>query len=231
MRSGHPTDPAGTGRAGRPTSPDEVGVSARTRLLTSLVVGLAVAVALTLLATWRVGLLAGWMAAAACFVTWMWLTIARMDAASTRAHAEREDSGRAFTDAAFLVAALASLGAVALLLLGDASIVGGKPAQAAISLVSVVLAWATLHTMWTTRYARLYYVGGDGGIDFNTTEPPRYSDFAYLAFTIGMTYQVSDTNLLTTEIRAAALRQSLLSYLFGTGIIAAMINLVVGLGK
>ncbi len=46
-----------------------------------------------------------------------------------------------------------------------------------------------------------------------------------------MTYQVSDTNLLSTEIRAAALRQGLISSVFGTGIIAAMINLVVGLGK
>jgi uncharacterized membrane protein len=70
-----------------------------------------------------------------------------------------------------------------------------------------------------------------GGIDFNQTEPPRYTDFAYLSFTIGMTYQVSDTNLRTTEIRAAALGQGLLSYVFGTGFIATMINLVVGLSR
>lgn len=231
MRSGRPTAPAGTGQTGQSATSDGLGVSAGTRLLASLVVGLAAAFTVSLVATWRVGLLAGWMASAACFVTWMWLTIARMDATSTRAHAGREDSGRALTDTAFLVAALASLGAVALLLLGDASIVGGKPAQAAISLASVVLAWTTVHTMYTTRYARMYYGGDVGGIDFNGTEPPRYTDFAYLAFTIGMTYQVSDTGLRSAEIRAAALRQGLLSYVFGTGIIAAMINLVVGLGK
>jgi len=204
-------------------------VSAATRLLAALVVGLTAGFTLSVVATWRVGLLAGWMAAAATFVTWMWLTIARMDAASTRAHAGREDSGRAVTDTALLAAALASLGAVAVLLLGNASI--GKLAEAAISLASVVLAWTTVHTMYTTRYARMYYGGEVGGIDFNGTEPPRYTDFAYLAFTIGMTYQVSDTALRSTEIRAAALRQSLLSYVFGTGIIAAMINLVVGLRR
>ncbi|PVU83199.1 DUF1345 domain-containing protein [Cellulomonas sp. WB94] len=221
-------------RPARPTPPgrtDGLGVSARTRLVVSVVVGLAAGLGLAAVGTWRVGLLAGWMAAATVFVTWMWLTIGRMDARSTRAHAGREDSGRAVTDASLLVASLASLGAVALLLLGDASIVGGKPAQAAISLVSVVLAWTTVHTMYTTRYARMYYGGAVGGIDFNGTEPPRYTDFAYLSFTIGMTYQVSDTGLRSTEIRATALRQSLLSYVFGTGIIAAMINLVVGLGK
>ncbi|HZL03696.1 MAG TPA: DUF1345 domain-containing protein [Cellulomonas sp.] len=229
MRSGRPTAPAGTGLTGRSAAADGLGVSAATRLLAALVVGLTAGFTLSVVATWRVGLLAGWMAAAATFVTWMWLTIARMDAASTRAHAGREDSGRAVTDTALLAAALASLGAVAVLLLGNASI--GKLAEAAISLASVVLAWTTVHTMYTTRYARMYYGGEVGGIDFNGTEPPRYTDFAYLAFTIGMTYQVSDTALRSTEIRAAALRQSLLSYVFGTGIIAAMINLVVGLRR
>ncbi|MDQ1394509.1 MAG: hypothetical protein QOF30_3486, partial [Acidimicrobiaceae bacterium] len=55
--------------------------------------------------------------------------------------------------------------------------------------------------------------------------------FAYLAFTIGMTYQVSDTNLTSQEIRRTALRHGLLSYLFGTVIIAATINLAAGLVK
>ncbi len=58
--------------------------------------------------------------------------------------------------------------------------------------------------MYTTCYARLYYTGEDGGIDFNEDEPPTYIDFAYLAFTIGMTFQVSDTDLKTKAIRASA---------------------------
>jgi uncharacterized membrane protein len=206
-------------------------VSASTRLLTSFVVGLAAAWALTVAASWRVGLLVGWMAAAALFVTWMWLTIGGMDAEATRAHSGREDSTRAVTDAAFLTAAVASLGAVALLLLGGASIVGGRPTQAALSFASVVLAWATVHTMFTARYAQMYYSGEVGGIDFNTDEPPRYSDFAYLSFTVGMTYQVSDTNIRSAAIRRAVLRQGLLSFVFGTGIIATMINLVAGLSR
>jgi uncharacterized membrane protein len=62
-------------------------------------------------------------------------------------------------------------------------------------------------------------------------DPPRYADFAYLAFTIGMTFQVSDTDLKTTEIRATALRHALLSYLFGSVILAATINLIAGLAR
>lgn len=63
---------------------------------------------------------------------------------------------------------------------------------------------------------------------------PRYTDFAYLAFTVGITYQVSDmvsdTELETDRFRRT-LRHGLLSYLFGTGIVAVTINLVAGLSS
>ena len=52
-----------------------------------------------------------------------------------------------------------------------------------------------------------------------------------MAFTIGMTYQVSDTELNSRAIRSTALRQALLSYLFGAVIIAMTINVVAGLLK
>src|SRR5215210_5268718 len=100
-----------------------------------------------------------------------------------------------------------------------------------LGIVSVVLAWGMVHTVFTLRYARLYYGRPKGGIEFNQDEPPRYSDFAYLAFTVGMTFQVSDTNLKTEQIRATVLRQGLLSYMFGTVIIATTINLIAGLTK
>jgi uncharacterized membrane protein len=80
-------------------------------------------------------------------------------------------------------------------------------------------------------YAKLYYQGEGGGVDFNEEEPPCYSDFAYLVLTIGVTFQVSDTNLKTKEIRRTALRHALLSYVFGALIIATTINLIAGLTK
>ncbi len=95
-------------------------------------------------------------------------------------------------------------------------------------MISVLLAWAVVHTVYALRYADLYY-SLEGGIQFNEVEAPDYRDFAYLAFTIGMTYQVSDTNLQAKAIRHTALRHALLSYLFGTAIIAMTINIVAGL--
>jgi uncharacterized membrane protein len=103
--------------------------------------------------------------------------------------------------------------------------------QAAVSVAGVAAAWATVHTLFTTRYARLFYQWPIGGVDFNEDDAPQYSDFAYLSFTIGMTFQVSDTDLTTKVIRATALRHALLSYVLGVVIIAATINLVAGLGK
>ncbi|MDQ6715645.1 MAG: DUF1345 domain-containing protein [Actinomycetota bacterium] len=205
-------------------------VSSTVRLLVSVVVGVVVGVALTVLTAWQIGVLAGWMAAAAAFILWLGVTVFPMDATQTQAHAAREDPNRGLTDLVLVVAAIASLGAVVLVLTGGKQ-TGGQDAQAALSVASVVLSWTTVHMLFVTRYARAFYGEDPGCIDFNTTKPPRYVDFAYLAFTIGMTFQVSDTPLKTTALRAMALRHALVSYLFGVGIIATMINLVAGLGK
>jgi len=75
----------------------------------------------------------------------------------------------------------------------------------------------------------MFYRSG-GGIDFNQQQLPQYSDFAYLSFTLGMTFQVSDTNISSSYIRRSILHHVLLSYLFGTVIVAATVNLVAGLG-
>jgi uncharacterized membrane protein len=88
-----------------------------------------------------------------------------------------------------------------------------------------------VHTVFTLRYARLYYLNGSGGIDFNQDDEPAYAEFAYLAFTIGMTYQVSDTDLKTRAIRSTALRQALLSFVLGAVILATTINLIAGLSN
>jgi uncharacterized membrane protein len=130
-----------------------------------------------------------------------------------------------------LSAAVASLAAVGFFLLQASSAKGSsQDVLAATGVATVALSWFVVHTVFVLRYALLYYTGHDGGVDFNQPTPPRYSDFAYLAFTLGMTFQVSDTDLQTPAIRATALRHALLSYLFGAVILATTINLVAGLG-
>ena len=69
------------------------------------------------------------------------------------------------------------------------------------------------------------------GVDFPGGKPPDYADFAYLAFTVGMTFQISDTNLRTSSLRGIVLRHSLLSYVFGTVVVATTINLAISLAS
>jgi len=118
---------------------------------------------------------------------------------------------------------------IAAVLLETRTTAGQQGIQAGVAVLSVALSWVLLHTLFTLRYASLYYSGVDGGVDFNQAAPPSYGDFAYLAFTLGMTFQVSDTNIEDHSVRMTALRHGLLSYLFGSVILATLINLVAGL--
>ena len=170
--------------------------------------------------------------AALVFVIWMWRSLWSLDGAGTAKQATRENPRRAAADSLLLSASIASLIAVGLVLVRAGHSSGlTKGLLIGLGVASIILAWSVVHTVFILRYAKLYYEGTPGGVDFNEEEPPCYIDFAYLALTIGMTFQVSDTNLKTKDIRRTALRHALLSYAFGALIIATTINLIAGLTK
>jgi uncharacterized membrane protein len=206
--------------------------SARVKLLVALLAGLAGAGVAAALGAGRSTALIGWDVLGVVFCTWTWSTIWRRDAAATANHALRENPSRRQADIVLLGAAVASLVAVGVVLFGAGHAGGNaKYIEAAFAVSSVFVSWVLVHTVYTLNYARLYYAGSPGGIDFNEAAAPQYSDFAYLAFTIGMTFQVSDTDLQTKEIRRAALRHAWLSFPLGAVIISTSINLVSGLAK
>ena len=95
-----------------------------------------------------------------------------------------------------------------------------------LGLFSVVLSWTVVHTVFMLRYARAYYFDPPGGIEFNEEEPPTYIDFAYYAFTIGMTYQVADTNITSKAVRRITLQHAVLAYLYGAVLLGLVINVV-----
>jgi hypothetical protein len=149
------------------------------------------------------------------FLFMVWGAVLPMTPRDSGHHAIREDPNQALADSIMVGAAIARLGAVGLILLRAASTHGGDRAfLMPVGVVSAIFSWGALHTIFTLRYARLFYAGHDDGIDFNEESMPDYADFAYLAFTIGMTFQVSDTDLTTKVIRRTALRHALMSYLF-----------------
>lgn len=194
-------------------------------------IGIAVAVAVGVTAGWAFAPPAGWISAAATYLIWTWIVIGRMDADDTKSHATQEDPTRPFSDTFVVSASVASLVGVGYLLAAGRAHGAATEISAAVGFASVAAAWCAVHTVFSLRYARLYYTGGAGGIEFNQQEPPAYVDFAYLGFTIGMTYQVSDTALKTTSIRSTALRQAILSYVLGAVVLAITINLIAGLAN
>ena len=204
--------------------------STRVRFLIAITTGLVVAVLCLLAGEAKFAALAGWDVTVFIYGCWVWLSVWNMDAQDTKNHALRENPGRALADTILLLAAIVSIAAVAILLIGANDSTGfTKVVDISLGLVSVVLSWAMVHTLYMLKYARLYYGVPEGGVSYNEKDPPRYTDFAYLAFTLGMTFQVSDTNLQTKEMRVTALKHALLAYLFGTVIIATTINALASL--
>ncbi len=229
-----------TDRAQRRPPPDlpvhalRGGAKAWQQMAVAAALGASAATATSLAAGVGAGYAAllAWDVAALAYVAWVWHVSWRLTAEGTAEAAVQEDPSRAIGDTILLVAAVASLIAVGFTIADAGNAHGvGKALRVAVGVISVVSSWLVVHTLFTVKYARKYYDGDDGDIDFNMERRPVWSDFAYLSFTVGMTFQVSDTDLQTSALRRLALRHMLLSYLFGAVIIAVTINLIAGLTK
>jgi uncharacterized membrane protein len=216
--------PGGDMSQAPPASPLRRGMSAQVEVALSVLLGAVAVVAVGQILSLPVSLLVGWGCRCRDLHD---VDLGQHPADETARRATTTDPDRALTDLLVLTAAVASLVAIGFVLLKAARSEGAvELLQVGLALASVVLSWALVHTIHTLRYAHLYYTGHIGGIDFNYPDRPTYSEFAYLAFTIGMTFQVSDTVLKSRKIRRTALRHALLSYLFGTGILAVTVNLL-----
>ena len=203
------------------------------RAITVLIAGLIVAVVLLPFITWGLALAGGWNATALIFLLTTWSIIIRADSSRAPQLAAREDQTEGSARVLLIGASVASLlgAGYALHLAGQKS---GAPRMLLIgaAVLTVVLSWAVINTVYTLRYADQHFRSKPGGIAFGTEDGlqhPGYRDFAYVAFTIGMCYQVSDTTLRDPQIRRTVLAHAILSYVFGVVIVAGSVNLISGL--
>ncbi|MFC4456279.1 DUF1345 domain-containing protein [Deinococcus sonorensis] len=209
--------------------------SALFRLSVSGVVGVVVAALVQ--GRWELRLLSGWCALALTFLALAWRVILTADSDMTKRLATREDDGRAMSGLLTLTGSLGSLVAVVYVMaqvsdLQKAGHGGLATLLSVLSIATVVLSWLLIHTNYTFRYAHSYYdEQPEGGVQFDGTGAPDYLDFVYLAFTIGMTFQVSDTNISKRNIRRVLTWHALISYAYGTVLVALTINTVAGLMK
>ena len=185
-----------------------------------------------LFGSWLLAPAVGWIGAAVTFVVWVWISVLRLGPADTATHATREDPTQPVAQTLVILASLASFGSLALLLAESRMASGVAQFELAGAAVATVAAsWVLVQVLFTLRYAALYYRAGGDGVDFTQESSPQYLDFAYVAFTIGMTYQVSDTTLTSSVLRREALGHALLSFVFGVGVLASAVNLVSSLAR
>lgn len=209
-----------------PLSRRNLMTSASFRLVSSIVTGAAAfLVAVNFLGT-SLSLLVGMCTISLLYVGVSAGVLWSMDPDRTRYNAGREDFHPLIQELIGVTLAVVSLVTVISALVGGSH--QSRTLAAALGLVAIFLTWAVLHLMYGARYAHEYYKDPAGGIDFNTQDAPRYVDFLYFSFNLGMTFQVSDNNVVTTGLRAIILRHCLLSYIFSTVILAATVNLVMG---
>lgn len=175
------------------------------------------------------GLVAGDLASAFMLVISLHI-IAFADTAETRRRAGAYDPGRGVVWVVVILASVLGLFASAAVMRQGKSVASFEgQLHVGLCFATVALAWILTHASFTLRYAHLYYRGeAKGGISFPGDDDPDDADFAYFAFTIGMTFQVSDTDITSREIRRTVLRHGLLSFVFNTVIVALALNLTIG---
>jgi uncharacterized membrane protein len=105
----------------------------------------------------------------------------------------------------------------------------GEALRIGLTAVTLLSAWAFIHTAFAFHYAHLYYGNesrkAEPGLSFPGKAEPLYSDFLYFAFIIGTSGQTADVSLTTTRLRRIGMLHCVLAFLFNTTLLALMINI------
>jgi uncharacterized membrane protein len=183
-------------------------------------------------------LIATWDTFALVVLILIWITIIFTPQNKLRERARLQDLGRTAIFVFVVIAACIALFAVGFLIrVHKEDMSSHFTLHLFLALSSVVLSWSLVHTVFGLRYAHAFYGDSEepgqyqhaGGLLFPGDRPPDYSDFAYFAFVVGMTCQVSDVQITSRRMRRLTLTHSVLSFGFNTLILALLINTVSGL--
>lgn len=180
----------------------------------------------------------GWDTFSICMIVMSWITFFITKSKQIREQSKVQDSSRSIIFIIVLISTLASFLAVLLLIISKKDGNNGAAWKLPIAIAGMLFSWFLIHTIFTLRYAHIYY--GDhetkpdthaGGLEFPGDSKPEYLDFAYFSFVLGMTFQVSDVDITSKRFRNLAMLHGLLSFGFNTIMIALTINLIAGFGN
>ncbi len=206
------------------------GVHAGTRLLLALAASVGTMLLLPDRLHVEMRAVASWDSFAVVALAFTWLTILTLEPVQIRALAQREDPSRVLALVLVVLGAVASLLAVLVLLQESVSMRGSERSGAiALALSAVALAWLLIHTVFTLRYAHLYFDAPPEPAPLEFTgmvDLPDYLDFAYFAFIVGMTAQTADVSIRSRRIRRTALLHGVVSFVFNTAVVALSIGVL-----
>lgn len=176
---------------------------------------------------WGVGTMAAFDIASALFLALV-APLLSSKAADMRQFAKDNDANRALLLGLSAVVLMVVLVSVASEMQG----IKGSIPKTALLIATLVLAWLFSNTVYALHYAHIYYVedGGkdSGGIVIPGCDEPDYWDFVYFSFTLGMTFQTSDTQIESWRIRRISIGQCLAAFVFNIGVLAFSINVLGG---
>lgn len=180
----------------------------------------------------------GWSVFALAYIITSWIVFFAQKPAQIREHSKQEDGSRLYVFSLIIITSFASLVAVLLLMLSQNTKDTPQIIFIPVAISAMLFSWIMVHTLFGFHYAHLYY-GDDTndstthaeGLEFPGEKNPDYLDFAYFSFVIGMTFQVSDTNVTSRSIRRLVLLHGIISFGLNTFVVALTINLVSGLLK
>ena len=218
-------------------------IRARPRLFVAIALGLVAG--LLSPAAWPQSLRAivGWDVAAGLYLVLAWIMILRADTKHIQTLARLDDDGRWAILIMCAGAAMTSLGAIVSLLADYKDLAAdAKPVHLVLAVVTILVSWFFLHTVFTLHYAHEFYGAAPstgasaaekkerGGFGFpGDAKAWSYLDFAYYSFTIGMTAQTSDIAVTTTAMRRLTLAHAILTFFFNTVILAFSVNIAASL--
>lgn len=203
----------------------------RPRLLTALLVGIAMASAWPGPLSVVTRALLGWN-----LVIWiylplvLWMMLGRGDRIDVQQRARDLAEGIPAMLLLAVLGALASMAAITLEL--QAAKESHDTRYVALALATVAGSWLLLPVEFGLAYASLYHRRGQKthGLEFPGGDgPPDYGDFLYFSITVAATSQTSDITVSSRSMRRLVLLQALLSFVFNTGVLALSINILAGL--
>ena len=185
--------------------------------------------------SWPAQVLSLWIVFALTIIVLDWFSILWTHPMEVKKIAKLQDSSRYLLFLFVIFASLTSLMAIVFLLKSSKG--HSVASHVLLAMAAVIVSWTLVHTIFTMRYAHLYYDTDKddgtprkgGGLQFPDEQEPDYLDFAYFSFVIGMTFQVSDVEISSRLIRRHALVHSLISFAFNTTIVALSINVISGM--